>query len=94
MEDKLIKFIKNNNIQFVPGTRNYCSVPVSGYAQHLGYTDGEEVFNLINAKKRTLAIKKTKEFKSEFLRVFNYAKTNDYKAYWETERAKSEWKLE
>lgn len=86
MKKELETFIVKNKLKFTIGRRNSDSVIIIGYALHLGFTDVDEIFEIL-CKKR----KKAVHFKIEFLKIFNYAKKRSYGKYWLTDDAKSKY---
>lgn len=90
MNTKLIKFIKNNNLDFNgsgSGLNSDCTI-ISGYALHLGIDSPDIVIKAI----KTINTEASK-FKPELERVFVYARNNNYGDYWDSDEAKSMYKF-
>ena len=82
---ELEQFIINNNLEFVSGRRNSDIVILCGYALFLNYSHND-ILTAINKPKDSFIT-------SEVMRVYDYAKKNNYKKYWETEEAKKIYKF-
>lgn len=78
-------FINENSISFEPGSRNTSIVTLIGYSQFKGFDK--------HALKEELAteIKKDSFISEEIDRLFDYCKAKNYKNYWKTKAAKSQW---
>jgi len=83
MQDKIEKFITDNGLQFVEGTRNSDSTILSGYALHLGIKEVEILTKAIDN-----VLPDADDYYSELDRVFKYAQKNNYGKYWKTKVAK------
>lgn len=81
------KFITDNDISFEPGSRNSSVVTLIGYAQHLGLgqTQFEDELND--------EIKVDGFIGTEIDRLWDYCKANNYKKFWSTEQAKTQYKF-
>lgn len=87
--EKIKKFIKDNELDFSgegSDLNSNCCI-LAGYCLHLGI-DEYEIINITEE----LGILPNSYIVSpwiEFIRVFEYAESNNYGAYWETEEAKT-----
>lgn len=82
------KFIKDNNLKFSLGRRNSDSTVLSGYLLHIGVDS-------LNGLKKIITenCPDAYDFMEEFNRVFEFAETNNYGAFWRTAQAKREYKF-
>lgn len=78
-------FIEDNNISFAEGSRNTSVVTLIGYAQHLGLTQSEFKGELKQE------IKEDRFIKQEIDRLWNYCKVNNYKKFWSSQKAKTQY---
>lgn len=78
-------FIKDNNISFAEGSRNTSVTTLIGYAQHLGLTQSEFKGELKQE------IKEDRFIKQEIDRLWNYCKVNNYKKFWSSQKAKTQY---
>ena len=78
-------FINENSISFEPGSRNTSIVTLIGYSQFKGFDK--------HALKEELAteIKKDSFISEEIDRLFDYCKAKNYKNFWKTKAAKSQY---
>lgn len=90
MEEKLKQFIKDNNLEFTEGRRNFDSVVLSGYALYLD-ANSEQLKNAIEIVLGEEIWDDNLE--DELDRVFDYAKSNNYGKWWEKEEAKKMYKF-
>jgi hypothetical protein len=80
-------FIKNNDLLFTEGNRNLTVITCIGYAQHLGW-DKEDLKNeLVHERAADPFISE------EIERLWNWAASKNYKNFWDTPRAKKEYKF-
>jgi hypothetical protein len=81
------KFITDNDISFEPGSRNSSVVTLIGYAQHLGWYQGQ-LEDALNDE-----IKVDGFIGTEIDRLWDYCKVNNYRKFWKTEQAKAQYKF-
>jgi hypothetical protein len=89
MKEKLIKFIKDNELNFntsASGLNSVCVI-ISGYALYLGVTNATDIENAILD-----IFPKFSEF-DELERVFDYASNNNYEKFWSLSKAKEMYKF-
>jgi hypothetical protein len=89
MKEKLIKFIKDNELNFNTsgsGLNSACVI-ISGYALHLGVTNATDI--------ETAILDMFPKFSGfdELERVFNYASDNNYGKFWSLPKAKEMYKF-
>lgn len=87
MKEKLVKFIKDNNLKFTEGRRNSDCVIISGYALHLGVNDPNVIEKAIE-----FALDNTDDYYEELCRVLDYAQDHNYQEFWKKEEAKKLYK--
>ena len=87
--DKLVKFLKENDIEFTEGRRNSDSVIISGFCLHIELEDLDEIKKAIENNCEDAHW----NFIEEFLRVYYFARSSNYGAFWETEEAKKLYKF-
>jgi|JI10StandDraft_1071094.scaffolds.fasta_scaffold229555_2 hypothetical protein len=80
-------FIINNNISFEKGNRNSSIVTLIGYSQHLNLNKEDLVSKLENQ------IKNDSFIEEEIDRIWNYCNSKNYKAFWSTNLAKSQYEF-
>lgn len=78
----LKKFIKDNNLTFSDGNRNTPLTIFCGFALSRKATKEECIKSINNIDIKT---------ERELSRIYDYAKTHNYKHFWETEQAKKEY---
>jgi hypothetical protein len=91
MENKIKQFIEKNKLSFSDtgsGLNSECCI-LAGYSLYLGCKNSEEVTNVIDETLPAIS----KDYKTEFDRVFIYAKDSSYGNYWSTEEAKKMYKF-
>lgn len=86
-KEKLISFINDNGLSFLPGTRNSSCTTLCGFATHLK-ASVDEVKEAIFSKYPLDA-----ELNKEVDRVFDFANKRDYASFWTTEKAKAQYKF-
>jgi hypothetical protein len=89
MKEKLIKFIKDNELNFNTsgsGLNSACVI-ISGYALHLGAINTSEIVGAI------LQLFPEADFEDELNRVFDYASDNNYEKFWSLPKAKEMYKF-
>ncbi len=91
MQEKLEQFIKDNGLQFVEGRRNSDAVVISGYALHLGVSDLSDIENAIDSV--FPEVSNSDCYEDELKRVFEYAESNNYGAWWSKSEAKKTYKF-
>ncbi len=80
IKNKIIDFMQNNQLNFLPGSRNNDSVVLAGYCLHINRDiDVNAIINIID-----ITAHPTIDISTEFKRVFHYAKCNNYERFWET----------
>lgn len=79
------RFIKENNISFEPGSRNTSVTTLIGYAQHKGLTC-QELIDFLEPE-----ISNDFFILEEVNRLWDYCKKNNYKKFWKTQTAKSQY---
>lgn len=92
MEEKLIKFIKENSLSFIgegSGLNGQCVI-ISGYASYIGV---QKPLIIINAIKEVFREVPSKEVKDEIKRVFDFALTYNYGKWWLSDEAKAQYKF-
>ena len=83
MVKELNKFIKDNNLEFHSGSGGDNNIlALCGYATFIGASVGE-------CKK----VAKNEDCNDEIERIYDYADKHNYKAFWSTEKAKSQYKF-
>jgi hypothetical protein len=87
MKNKLIKFIEENAIDLYTkgGNLNGQCCILSGFALHFGYTEADILIQDLVDNRIDGA--QDSEVQNELCRVFEYAKKNNYEAYWDTNEA-------
>lgn len=85
-KQKLIAFIKNNQLEFTAGRRNSDLVVLCGYGLFIGATKGI-VHSSIPVKLRT------SDLEEELGRVYAYAHSHDYGKWWKDDKAKELYKF-
>jgi hypothetical protein len=81
--NELKNFVKNNNLEFNNGSGGDINIlALTGYAQYVDATL-EECIKVVN----------NPSVNDEIERVYNYAKTHNYKKYWSTQQAKDNYKF-
>ena len=91
IKEKIVKFIKNNNLTFEEGSRNTDSVLLSGYCLYLKL-DLEDIDDICDIIRYTCEFNDI--FSDEFERVFKYAKLNHYHKWWEIEENRKMYVIE
>lgn len=81
------KFIEDNKISFKEGSRNSSVVVLIGYAQHLKMSQTDLLTELHTE------VVKDSFIEEEVKRLFDYCKSNNYKKFWTTTKAKKEYKF-
>jgi hypothetical protein len=81
------KFITDNDISFEPGSRNSSVVTLIGYAQHLGWDQGQLEDELEQE------IDNDSFIQEEIDRLWDYCKASNYKKWWTTKHAKVQYKF-
>lgn len=78
-------FIEDNNISFAEGSRNTSIVTLIGFAQfkNISQTDLEEELHQ--------EINKDYFIQQEIDRLWNYCKKNNYKKFWSSQKAKTQY---
>jgi hypothetical protein len=83
--EKLKKFIKDNNLEFNSGSGGDINIlALCGYACYIGATS-DDCIETVNSS--------LQEVDDEINRVFDYAFKNKYAKFWETEKARKQWKF-
>lgn len=82
----LQKFIEDNNLSFQEGQRNTSTVILCGFSLY-NEISIQEIHNAINDKEFS------SELTQELKRVYEYAKRNNYREYWNSEDAKTRYKF-
>lgn len=81
---EILKFIKENNLSFNDsgsGLNGNCVI-LAGYANYLNKENSQEIIDAIKEVHPT-----SPEFDDEFTRVFDYANSNNYGAWWKMPEA-------
>jgi hypothetical protein len=87
---EILKFIKDNKLEFDlegSGLNGNCVI-LAGFACYLELTDSQEIIDAIKEIHPT-----SDAFDAEFERVFDYANSNNYKAWWLIPEAKKLYKF-
>jgi len=87
MLEKLKKFIKDNDLRFMNGSRNLPIVVLVGYGLYIGATQNEVKLATEQAEHNNDKVRTS----NETVRVYDYAEENNYIDYWKTDEAKKEW---
>jgi hypothetical protein len=87
MENKIRKFIDDNELSFNEGCRNTTVTILIGYTQHLGLTQTNLEADL------ELEIDADSFIETEIERLWNYCKSNNYAKFWITDEAKELYKF-
>lgn len=83
--EKLKKFIKDNKLEFNSGSGGDVNIlALCGYACYIGATSNVCI-EVVNSS--------LQDIDDEIKRVFEYASKNSYSRFWETEKAKKQWKF-
>lgn len=89
MSNRIIKFIKDNDLDFSStdsGLNSNCVI-LSGYALHL------DIDNIDELAKELKGLGLSWETYVELDRVYSFAKANNYGKYWESDLAKKTYKF-
>lgn len=83
--EKLKKFIKDNNLEFNSGSGGDVNIlALCGYACYIGASE-HDCINAVGSEDISI--------NTEITRVFDYASTHNYAKFWETDKAKKQWKF-
>lgn len=87
---EILKFVKDNNLDFdLEGSAlNGNCVILAGFACYMDKDDSQEIIDAIKEVNST-----SDAFDAEFERVFDYANTNSYGAWWKLPQAKKLYKF-
>ena len=81
--EQLVKFVKDNNLIFVDGSQGDINIlALCGYATFIKATL-EECIGVAN----------NEDCNDEIRRIYEYAKNNNYAAFWSTDKAKKQYKF-
>lgn len=93
MTEKIKKFITDNGLTFEEGRRNSDLTVICGYGLYLGvFTEGN-VLEILHEVLEPL-YRKDKDLEDECTRVFLFAKSNNYQAWWSEESNRAKFKLD
>lgn len=85
MKNKIRKFIEDNSIEFIEGSRNFSITVLIGYVQYLDLSKDELEEELSDEITEDCVIQ------DEIDRLWSYCTGNNYKKYWTTDDAKNQW---
>jgi len=83
--NKIRNFINENNLSFEPGYRNSTCVTLIGYSQHLGLSKEDLEEELSNE------IDNDGVIQDELDERWGYCERNNYKKYWTSDVAKTQY---
>jgi len=89
-KDKLIQFIKDNEIEFREGNRNTPATILAGFSKHLGFKDWADVSEFLYESEE-LELDPISENEMDRVLKYVYEGTEkDYALFWKTEQARNQ----
>lgn len=82
---KIREFIEKNDLSFEEGSRNFTTVTLIGYTQHLGLSQEDLESELVEE------ITEDGVIQNEIDERWGYCESNNYKNYWKTKQAEKDW---